>query len=202
MELFNEQAIIVERPQLKIELHRAFLNPAKSSELFNQIRNSTNWKRDSYKLFGREVLAPRLSCFYAEKGVQYVYSGMVATGDLIPDYLQTLVTEIAKKAATKFNSVLINYYKNGLDYMGWHADNEPELGKNPIIASLNLGASRKFQFKHRTLKNERLEVVLNHGDLLFMLGETQHFWLHQLPKTKKVEAERINLTFRQIHTKP
>lgn len=196
MELFKAETIRIERPQLELVYHPNFL--AQQNELMQEIKAKATWHRDRYKLFGREVDAPRLSCFYAEKGVNYNYSGMLVEGKGIPKYLENILNLVNTTCAHSFNSILINYYKNGADYMGWHADNEPELGENPKIASLNIGTSRRFQFKHRKLKNEKLEVLLNPSDLLVMQGETQHFWLHQLPKSLKVKTERINLTFRQI----
>jgi alkylated DNA repair dioxygenase AlkB len=100
----------------------------------------------------------------------------------------------------QFTSALLNLYRNGNDSNGWHADNEKELGKNPVIASLSLGSSRLFQFKHRKLKDQKYKLILEHGSLLLMKGEMQHYWVHQIPKTKKEVGERINLTFRSIGT--
>ena len=101
------------------------------------------------------------------------------------------------KTGKKFNSALLNYYRNGKDSMGWHADDEPELGKNPVIASVSLGAERKFQFKHKTIPKSLINITLSPGSLLIMQGATQHHWLHQVPKVKDA-GERINITFRRI----
>jgi alkylated DNA repair dioxygenase AlkB len=106
--------------------------------------------------------------------------------------------DIEQMANHQFTSVLLNLYRNGNDSNGWHADNEKELGKNPVIASLSLGNPRLFQFKHRNLKDQKYKLILEHGSLLLMKGEMQHYWLHQIPKTKKKVGERINLTFRKI----
>jgi alkylated DNA repair dioxygenase AlkB len=112
--------------------------------------------------------------------------------------LQQIKSDIEKEAHHKFTSVLLNRYRDGNDSNGWHADNEKELGTNPVIASLSLGESRPFHFKHRKIKEERHKINLSHGSLLIMRGDMQHHWLHQIAKTKKDIGERINLTFRTI----
>ncbi len=101
-------------------------------------------------------------------------------------------------AHTRFNSVLLNLYRDGRDSVGWHSDDEPELGKNPVIASVSFGASRRFVFRHKYQKNLKLEMELTHGSLLMMKGSTQHFWQHQVPKTSRAFQPRVNLTFRWI----
>ena len=112
--------------------------------------------------------------------------------------LQKIKLLIENKTDTQFTSVLLNYYRDGKDSNGWHADNEKELGTNPIIASLSFGAERSFQLKHNSDKDQKKNIVLEHGSLLLMKGTTQHFWKHQIPKTSKPIGPRINLTFRKI----
>jgi alkylated DNA repair dioxygenase AlkB len=112
--------------------------------------------------------------------------------------LQQIKSDIEQEVEHQFTSVLLNLYRNGNDSNGWHADNEKALGKNPVIASLSFGETRPFHFKHRHIKDERHKINLNHGSLLLMRGEMQHYWLHQIAKTKKTIGERINLTFRTI----
>ena len=109
-----------------------------------------------------------------------------------------LIEQIKLFDDNEFNAVLLNLYRDGKDSNGWHADNEKELGKNPVIASISLGEERFFHLKHRTQKEQRLKIALKHGSLLIMGGEMQHYWLHQIPKTAKKIAPRINLTFRNI----
>jgi alkylated DNA repair dioxygenase AlkB len=107
---------------------------------------------------------------------------------------------IEKVIELNFNSVLVNLYRNGKDYVSWHSDDEPELGNNPTIASVSLGETRRFQLRHKSNKNlDTVEIALNHGSLLIMKGSTQHFWKHQVPKTSKLLKARINLTFRVIN---
>ena len=128
----------------------------------------------------------------------YTYSGTQLTTHPWNPTLLDLKKQIEPLSKTAFNSVLLNWYRDGLDSMGWHADNEKELGRNPVIASLNLGASRRFLLRKNEDHTQKMEFLLGHGDLLIMRGETQHFWQHHVPKQKKVLKNRINLTFRTI----
>ena len=115
----------------------------------------------------------------------------------VPTNRNLFVSKIEPQAKVIFNSVLLNRYRDGNDSISWHTDAEPELGRNPLIASVNFGDTRKFQLRHINTK-EKLEIELSHGSLLIMQGELQHFWQHQVPKTKEIKKERINLTFRVI----
>jgi alkylated DNA repair dioxygenase AlkB len=138
-----------------------------------------------------------LEAFYAEKNLEYGYSGQqFKTKNFTPLLLQ-IKQKVEEASTYTFNSVLVNYYRDGNDSNGWHADNEKELGENPTIASLSFGTSRRFDLKHTT-KAEKLSVQLNSGSLLVMSGEMQHFWKHQIAKSKKITTGRINLTFRTI----
>ena len=168
-----------------------------SNDFFETIKNETHWKQEGMKIYGKEVLFPRLTAWYAAEGKTYKYSGLVNIPVAFSDTLLILKKLIEQKTGHHFNSALLNYYRNGNDSMGWHADDEPELGKNPVIASLNLGAARKFQIKHKVQKNSTRSLLLESGSLLMMQGEMQHHWLHQIPKVKEA-GERINITFRKI----
>ena len=147
----------------------------------------------------KEIPQPRLTAFYAEQGISYTYSGL----QLKPNSFSTELWELKQKtqelSGYDFNTCLANLYRHGNDSMGWHADDEKVLGKNPVIASISLGGIRRFQFKHKTNKDLKESIELQHGSLLIMKGSMQHFWKHQLPKTKKEVAPRINLTFRKIN---
>ena len=178
---------------------RAFLSKTEADLQFEILKKSIEWKQEGMKMYGKEVLFPRLMAWYGEPHTRYRFSGRTFeplpwTGELLD--IKQGIEPICK---TTFNSVLLNYYRNGQDSMGWHADDEKELGRNPIIASLNLGAARKFQLKHNETK-EKIELILEHGSLLIMQGEMQHYWKHQVPKQKEVVGERINLTFRWIYS--
>jgi alkylated DNA repair dioxygenase AlkB len=181
----------------EVYLYPTFFEKEESDEFFEKLKKESNWKQEGMKMYGKELLFPRLTAWYADEGKTYTYSGLKNTPEPIPLFLKQIKETCETKAGIVFNSVLLNYYRSGNDSMGWHADNEAELGKNPVIASLTFGASRKFQFKHRTVPNSIQNVILHHGSLLIMRGETQHNWLHQLPKVKE-NGERINITFRAI----
>ncbi len=169
-----------------------------ASEAFQKLLKETPWQQDDIKIFGKVHLQPRLTALYGENGKSYSYSGIT----MLPKPFTPILNEIKAKveAVTKvsFTSVLLNLYRDGTDSNGWHSDNEKELGINPLIASVSFGARRPFHFKHRKDKSLKYRIFLDPGSLLVMRGETQHHWLHQLPKSKKITEPRINLTFRII----
>lgn len=175
-----------------------FLPPREAGLLFDQLEQAVHWRQDRIRLFGKEHLIPRLQAFQSDPGVHYTYSGLPMQGDdWIPAVLP-LKQRLEALCAHPFNAVLLNLYRNGQDAMGWHADNEPELGHNPTIASVSLGATRRFRLRH----NERRQthaLELTSGSLLLMQGSTQHHWQHCLPRTRRCQSPRINLTFRFIH---
>jgi len=157
-------------------------------------------KQESIKLFGREVLQPRLTALYGMEGTTYRYSGKTFRAIPWEGWLLDIAIKCTEIAETPFNTALLNYYRNGTDSMGIHADDERELGRNPVIASVSFGATRKMVFKkHET--RERLTVELRNGDLLLMNGALQHNWKHELPKQKRVEKPRLNITFRYVKHK-
>jgi alkylated DNA repair dioxygenase AlkB len=157
------------------------------------------WEVHRIRLFGREVDSPRLSRWIGDPGASYRYSGVRFEPSSWPRALGVIRKAVSAAAGEQFNSVLANLYRDGNDTMGWHSDDEPELGVQPIIASLSLGAPRKFVLKSRESGGDKLELMLAHGSLLVMRGETQRNYRHSLPRTKKVSGERINLTFRRIY---
>jgi len=166
---------------------------------FARLTAEIPWRQESITLFGRTCLQPRLLCWMGDPGCTYSYSGKRYE----PQPWHPLVTDLRKRAENlaeaQFNSVLLNYYRDGQDSMGWHADDEPELGERPVIASLSFGAERIMHFRHRhdrTVPTER--IPLPDTSLLIMRGDTQANWKHALPKTRKVIGPRVNLTFRHI----
>ncbi len=173
-----------------------FLTPIQADQAFQQMLTHLDWQQKSIRLFGKSVLQPRLIAWYGEKG--YRYSGLSLSAQPFPPPLLTLKTQCEQAAQAPFNSVLANLYRDGQDSMGWHQANEPELGSNPVIASLSLGESRRFLLRHHKDHALQVECELNHGDLLIMAGNTQHFWQHAIPKTRQTKQTRINLTFRNI----
>ena len=155
------------------------------------------WQEEHYTIYGKRVTAPRLVAWFGDPQAAYSYSGISHTPLPWLPLLAQLKTQIEQQSHQSFNSVLCNLYRDGQDSMGWHADKEPELGKNPYIASLSFGEARVFKLRHNKTK-QTIDVVLENGALLLMGGELQHHWRHAVPKTAKVKTPRINLTFRKI----
>ncbi len=165
-----------------------------------QLRAETIWKQEEIIMFGKKVLQPRLTALYGD--MPYTYSGVTMHTHKWTDILNELKSKVEQAADQAFNTVLINMYRTGEEYMGWHRDNEKELGTDPVIASISLGAERTFQVRDYKTKEEKIALDLSHGSLLLMGGSMQTNWEHQLPKRTKVGTDRINLTFRQIQVTP
>ena len=149
-------------------------------------------------MFGKQIYQPRYTAWYGDSDKPYTYSGLTLQPKPWNKGLRYLKNEVDKIAGVTFNSVLMNWYRDGEDYMGWHADDEKELGKNPVIASVNFGATRRFLLRRKDDKKLKIEFPLKHGSLLIMKGELQHYWQHSVPKERKVKEDRFNLTFRVI----
>ena len=174
-----------------------FFNKADADRMQRAFMEKIEWKQEEMNMYGKVVKFPRLTAWYGDDDKPYSFSGIT----LKPHPWNTELVEIKgliePLSKVNFNSVLLNRYRNGSDSISWHTDAEKELGANPVIASVNFGAERKFQLRHVNTK-EKIEITLQHGSLLIMKGELQHFWQHQVPKTKREVKERINLTFREI----
>ena len=175
-----------------------FLSTVESQALFQKLITTTAWQQDTITLFGKTHLQPRLTAWYAQNGQKYIYSGICMDAKPFPSYLVPTLKRVINCCNTSFNSVLLNLYRDGNDSNGWHSDDEPELGKAPIIASLSLGVARDFKLKHKYLPQEKHTLLLEPGSLLLMGAPTQQFWKHQLPKRKRCTEPRINLTFRTV----
>lgn len=201
MSLFplQEEKLILDLPDAELIYYPNFLGETEATSIFDRLYHETNWQQDDIKVFGKTYPQPRLTKLFAENTTPYTYSNLTMHPVLFPDFLLDLKKQIEVVAEAQFTSCLANLYRNGQDSNGWHADNEKELGINPIIASLSLGQARWFHLKHRNDKNLRTKLLLKNGSLLLMKGTTQHHWLHQVPKTKRTIEERINLTFRKIY---
>jgi len=185
-------------PDSDIIYESEFLEASQSDSLFTFLRNQIDWQQDDIKLFGKTYAQPRLTALFAENKKTYSYSGIRMEPKLFPEELLILRDQLKRVTGIHFTTCLLNLYRDGQDSNGWHADNEKELGRNPQIASISLGAPRIFKLKHNTLKEEKHRLLLENGSLLLMKGSTQHYWKHEIPKTKKKVGERINLTFRII----
>jgi alkylated DNA repair dioxygenase AlkB len=174
-----------------------FFGMGQSDLFFKALLNEIEWKQEEMIMYGKSIKFPRLTAWYGDNDKPYTFSGITLSPKRWTNVLKKIKREIELKAETTFNSVLLNLYRDGNDSISWHTDAEKELGENPVIASVNFGATRKFQLRHKET-NENIELYLCHGSLLIMKGELQHYWQHQVPKTKKRVGERINLTFRVI----
>ena len=176
----------------------AWLAADAADALFAELRDALAWTRHRIRLFGREHEAPRLSCWLGDPQARYRYSGTVHEPAPWPSALQALLPRLRAACAAPFNSALANLYRDGRDAMGWHSDDEPELGPAPTIASLSLGAPRRFVLRHKREAGHRLALELGHGSLLLMRGDTQHNHRHALPRSARVAQPRLNLTFRSV----
>jgi alkylated DNA repair dioxygenase AlkB len=172
-----------------------FLGSAEADHFLHEFRQNLEWEQRSIKMFGRPVAQPRLTAWYGE--ADYTYSGLHWAAKVWPEELKRLKTKVENHCGDVFNSVLANLYRDGRDSVGWHSDDEPALGAEPVIASVSLGVARTFHMKHKS-DNGEWKILLTHGSLLLMKGPTQHGWKHALPKDKKIQEARINLTFRRI----
>lgn len=172
-----------------------FLAPGEADHFLHEFRRNLEWEQRSIKMFGHPVAQPRLTAWYGE--AEYTYSGLHWPAKEWPEELARLKIKVENDCAERFNTVLANLYRDGRDSVGWHSDDEPELGHDPVIASVSLGVARTFHMKHKS-DNAEWKILLTHGSLLLMKGPTQHNWKHALPKDKKIDEPRINLTFRRI----
>ncbi len=181
-----------------IMLFDPFLDRQEAGRLFVRLYETTAWQQDRIRLYGREIALPRLQAWYGDSGCTYQYSGITLHPMAWTPWLLEIKERIDQVLNISLNSVLINLYRDGQDSNGWHADNEPELGAEPVIASLSLGAVRRFRLRNNSDKSQTINLDLNPGSLLVMSGATQQYWQHCIPKTARKVEPRINLTFRQI----
>jgi alkylated DNA repair dioxygenase AlkB len=188
-------------PGADLLLDPAFLAPEEAAAAFAALRHAIPWEVHRLRLFGRDVDSPRLSAWIGDPGTAYRYSGATFEPHPWPPALQALRERVAAAAGSPLNSVLANLYRDGRDYMGWHSDDERALGPQPVIASLSLGATRRFRLRRRDDARVGLALDLLPGSLLLMRGATQRTTRHALLRTAKPVGERINLTFRQVADK-
>ncbi|ASD66158.1 alpha-ketoglutarate-dependent dioxygenase AlkB family protein [Pseudoalteromonas piscicida] len=169
----------------------------KSLALYNVLLNTVAWQQNTITLFGKTHQTPRLERFIADPDVRYSYSGKLLENAPWPSVLLGIRQALERRFNIPFNAVLANFYRNGQDSMGWHSDDEPELGLTPTIASLSLGATRKFKIRQK-VSHSVTDILLETGSLLIMQGDSQRDYQHALPKQAKVTQGRINLTFRSV----
>ncbi|WP_109124214.1 alpha-ketoglutarate-dependent dioxygenase AlkB [Dyella sp. C11] len=187
-------------PGGELSLWPQWLDGDEADVLLAELRASIPWEVHRIRVFGREVDSPRLSCWIGDAEASYVYSRTRFEPHPWTPALAALRDRVAIACDARFNSVLANLYRDGRDSMGWHSDNEPELGKQPVIASLSLGAVRRFRLKPRAgaARHDVMGIELGHGSLLRMAGDTQRLYVHDLPKTSSAVGPRLNLTFRWV----
>ncbi len=195
--VLGEDVITLPMQDAKVWYRDHFIVPIEADQLFDELRQTLQWRQDHIKMYGKAVKIPRLQAWYGDKSSTYQYSGLTLQPLPWTACLLNLKARCEAACNTPFNSVLANYYRDGQDSMGMHADDEPELGDNPVIASLTFGAVRDFDFKHRQT-HQKMTIKLHHGSLLVMSGTTQKYWHHGIAKRASALGGRINLTFRNI----
>ena len=179
--------------------HENVISDEQIKLFYEELLNNINWENERVVMFGKEIITKRKVAFYSDESIVYTYAGKTKIGLPWKDPLIILKNIVESLTKQTYNACLLNLYHNGDEAMGWHSDNEKEIIANSTIASLSIGASRKFSFKHKVTK-ETISIQLENGSLLEMKGTIQSHWLHALPKSKKITESRINLTFRQMST--
>lgn len=187
-------------PDADVRLWPGAWTGAEADRLLHELLASIDWRQEAILIFGERRLVPRLVAWHGDPGTAYTYSG--TTHEPLPwtPVLTAIKSRVESLTHHSFNSVLLNRYRSGGDGMGWHADDEAELGRDPAIASVSFGETRRFLLRHRRRNASRAELLLGHGDLLLMAGPTQHHYVHAVPKTARTAGERVNLTFRRVAT--
>jgi|TARA_B100001094_G_C17975427_1_gene692530 alkylated DNA repair dioxygenase AlkB len=188
-----------ENLNLEFYYYRSFYDNDSSKNILNNLKDNIKWTNDKFKMYGKSIILKRKIAWYAENGKSYTYSGIKKESLPLTEELSIIKSKVEKKTNLGFNSVLLNDYENGQVGMGWHSDDEKELGKNPTIASLSFGVERDMLFRNKNNPSLKvIKILIENGSLLVMKGKTQHFWQHSIPKRLKVKQRRINLTFRTI----
>lgn len=180
----------------EIRYYPHFFTQQQSDFWFSYLLSEIEWRQEQIQVYGKRHLTPRLSCWMGDADLDYRYSGMTMQTVEWDQQVLEIKNMLQQKTQQSFNSVLLNYYRDGQDSNAWHSDDEPELGENPVIASVTFGFERDFQLRHKHTK-ERFQLKLAHGSVLLMSGTTQQYWQHQIPKRANAES-RLNLTFRAI----
>lgn len=198
MELFASEKIKLPLPEADVVYYPDFFSKVEADGYYQHFLEDTPWQQDSITVYGKTYPQPRLTALYGNNGKAYSYSNITMNPHPFPAALISIKKRIETVCEVHFTTCLLNLYRDGQDSNGWHADDEKELGKNPVIASVSFGEERPFHLKHKTNKDLKHKILLQHGSLLVMKGETQHKWLHQIAKTQQTIGPRINLTFRVI----
>ncbi len=187
-------------PDAELDFYPVFFAAEVADRLLRELLEATAWRQDTIVFFGEKKPIPRLTAWYGDEGVRYTYSRIENVALPWTQPLLEVKHAVEPPSGVMFNGVLLNRYRTGRDSVSWHADDEPEFGERPVIASVSFGGTRTFQLKHKTRKDLKAAIELTHGSLLIMRAGTQANWLHQIPKTARRVEERVNLTFRAIVT--
>lgn len=198
MESPKNKAISIFDDNDDVLYYNNFLLKEEADHLYKRLLLDLDWQQYPIQMFGKTMLQPRLIAWYGDQGTEYTYSQTNLVAEGWNQNLKNIQEKLAHQLQLNFNSVLANLYRDGQDSMGWHSDNEKELGAKPTIASISLGTPRTLQFRRKDNPKVKTSILLESGSLLLMQGNTQEEWQHQIAKTKKVKTPRINLTFRII----
>ena len=194
----STRAEVIDLPDAHLTYWPQFIRASTCERIFADLLVSLAWRQDHITLFGKTHKVPRLQVWMGDAQAHYQYSGLSLSPQPWLPIVKTIRQKIEQRCGHRFNSVLINLYRDGKDSNGWHSDDEPELGENPVVASLSLGATRRFRLRHKYRKAPPYSIDLSPGSLLLMAGTTQHYWQHCLSKTARQVGPRINLTFRWV----
>jgi alkylated DNA repair dioxygenase AlkB len=200
VDLFAESPL--QLPNADLQLLPHWQQASVADQWLEQLTQQTPWQQPQVRIYGRQLAVPRLVAWYGEAEASYRYSGLTHQPLPWTPLLAQIRAQVEQAAGQPLNGVLLNYYRDGQDSMGWHSDDEAELGANPLIASLNLGGTRRFDLRRKGHNRIEHSLHLQHGSLLVMRGATQHHWQHQVAKTRTPCAPRLNLTFRLIKPSP
>lgn len=198
-ELFNFGSVeTLDLPGAEIELHQQIWSRYQGDTLCSLLIKELNWRQDKISMFGQTHDVPRLNAWYGDADCSYSWSGITMTPNPWNSTLRDIREKVNGVASEQFNSVLANFYRDGNDKVDWHADDEEVLGQAPVIASVSLGATRKFRIRRKDRSEKATDIFLRSGDVLVMRGLTQLLWEHEVPRSKKVREPRVNLTFRKV----
>ena len=202
MMIYNILIVAISQNILPIDgeayLFPEFFSKEESEQLWEALQKNIHWKQEPVVIMSKKVMQPRLTAWYGDEGKSYRYTGITMHPHPWTKELLLIKERIEELSGQIFNSVLLNFYRNGNDSVGWHRDNEKSLGINPVIGSVSFGAARYFHFRHYQQKHIKTKVLLTPGSFLLMKGETQHKWLHSIQKEPLITGGRINITFRTI----
>ena len=201
MDLFDRQVIpvrLTEQRDSAITFWPNWLSTSAADNLLSKAIGSVDWRADSIKIVGKTIPIPRLQQWFGEPGTSYTYSNIRLPAVSFPDWMDSLREDVEQQTGTPFNRALVNYYRSGSDSVDWHADDEAELGTEPLIASLSLGVERVFQLRHNESR-ERISIPLPHGSLLLMGAGIQSHWQHRIAKVANLKESRVNFTFRYMN---